>query len=79
MLLLVTLQPDRQWAAQTADTAQVSDRHVPLIFLGRSFRRGTYETRVHAVDVAPTLAEVLGLTPAEPIDGRPLVEALEER
>jgi arylsulfatase A-like enzyme len=62
-----------------ADTVQASGGHVPLIFLGRSFRRGTYEDRVHAVDVAPTLAQALGLTPAERLDGQALVEALEER
>jgi arylsulfatase A-like enzyme len=35
-----------------------------------------YETRVRTVDIAPTLARLLDLTPAEPLDGRPLTEVL---
>ena len=36
-----------------------------------------YRGRVNTVDIAPTLAQLLGLTPAEPLDGRVLTEALE--
>jgi hypothetical protein len=28
------------------------------------------------VDIAPTLAQVLGVTPTEPLDGRPLTAAI---
>jgi len=31
---------------------------------------------VSTVDIAPTLARLLGLTPAEPVDGRVLTEAI---
>jgi len=31
---------------------------------------------VNTVDIAPTLARLLGLTPAEPLDGRVLTEAI---
>jgi arylsulfatase A-like enzyme len=53
------------------------DAHVPLILWGEGIRRGTYGRRVSTVDIAPTLARLLELTPAEPLDGRVLTEALE--
>src|SRR3989475_6379620 len=52
------------------------DAHVPLILWGPGIRRGAYEGRVSTVDIAPTLARLLDLTPAEPLDGRVLTDAL---
>src|SRR6266516_1607464 len=52
------------------------DAHVPLILWGPGIRRGVYGGRVNTVDIAPTLARLLDLTPAEPLDGRVLTEAL---
>ncbi len=52
------------------------DSHVPIIFFGPPFRPGTYRRFVRTVDIAPTLARALGLTPMEPLDGRPLLEAV---
>lgn len=52
------------------------DSHVPMIFFGPPFRPGVYRRFVRTVDIAPTLARALGVTPAEPLDGRPLAEAL---
>jgi hypothetical protein len=80
--LMVTLRPYAIWsegAAALAMHGQPSDfdTHVPLILLGQGVRTGTYPGRVGEVDLAPTLARLLGLTPAEPVDGRVLVEALE--
>jgi hypothetical protein len=49
---------------------------VPLIFMGSAIQRGTYDRRVSTVDIAPTLARLLELTPAEPLDGHVLVEAV---
>jgi arylsulfatase A-like enzyme len=42
-------------------------------------KRGTFGGRVNTVDIAPTLARLLDLTPAEPLDGRVLAEALDGR
>jgi len=80
--LMVTLRPYAIWsegAAALAMHGQPSDfdTHVPLILLGQGVRAGTYPGRVGEVDLAPTLARLLGLTPSEPVDGRVLVEALE--
>jgi len=52
------------------------DAHVPLILWGRALRRGVYQARVASVDIAPKLARLLGLSPAEPLDGRVLTEAI---
>src|SRR5438552_2148949 len=81
--LVVTLKPYSIWTypppnppiamhCQPTD----ADAHVPLILMGPEIRRGTYDRRVSTVDIAPTLARLLGLTPAEPLDGRVLAEAL---
>jgi predicted AlkP superfamily pyrophosphatase or phosphodiesterase len=45
------------------------DAQVPLIFWGRSFRAGRDEAFTRVVDIAPTLASLLGLTPPERLDG----------
>jgi hypothetical protein len=52
------------------------DVRVPLFFLGPQFRPGVYESPVQAVDIAPTLARVMGVSPPSSSTGRVLVEAL---
>lgn len=50
--------------------------HVPMILLGRAFRAGVYATACSPADLAPTLAQVLGLTAPSGAVGRVLTEAL---
>ena len=52
------------------------DARVPLFFYGPSFRGGIFEAPVEAVDVAPTLARVLGIATPSSSLGRVLGEAL---
>ena len=52
------------------------DSNVPVIFYGPWFKPGRNDQFVRTVDIAPTLAQVLGVTPAEPLDGRVLRAAL---
>ncbi|HLG05200.1 MAG TPA: hypothetical protein VI383_03540, partial [Gemmatimonadales bacterium] len=52
------------------------DSHVPIIFFGPPFRPGKYDRFVRTVDIAPTLAQVLGVTPLEPLDGAVLRAAI---
>lgn len=52
------------------------DAHVPLIFWGAPFRTLRDTTFVRVVDLAPTMATMLGLRPSEQLDGRTLHRAL---
>lgn len=52
------------------------DAHVPVIFVGRAFRPGTYRAAASPADIGPTLAAVLGLAFPPGRDGRVLSEAL---
>jgi hypothetical protein len=79
--LVATLKPYSIWSYANRPIAMHGqptelDAHVPLIMWGAGIRRGVYGGRVNTVDIAPTLARLLDLTPAEPLDGRVLTEAL---
>ncbi|HEX4574029.1 MAG TPA: alkaline phosphatase family protein [Gemmatimonadales bacterium] len=81
--LVVTLKPYCVWSAGTERPIAMHgqptefDAHVPLLLWGRGVKRGVYPGRVSTVDIAPTLARLLGVTPSEPLDGRVLAAALE--
>lgn len=51
------------------------DRTVPLVLAGETFRAGTYGQAADIVDVAPTLAFLLGIVPPAGSEGRVLDEA----
>ena len=48
------------------------DTHVPIIFMGPDIQPQTVHRRVHPVDVAPTIAALLGMTPPGSAQGSPL-------
>jgi predicted AlkP superfamily pyrophosphatase or phosphodiesterase len=50
------------------------DTHVPIIFMGPGMQPQTVDRRVHPVDVAPTIAAYLGMTPPGSAQGSPLEE-----
>jgi hypothetical protein len=52
------------------------DTHVPLAFYGLPFRPGTYSTHAEPVDLAATLASLLGINAPTHAVGRVLTEAL---
>jgi len=52
------------------------DRHVPLIFLGGRIQPGVSADRVATVDVAPTLAWLIGTPAPDDLDGRVLESVL---
>jgi len=52
------------------------DRHVPLAFYGLPFQSGTYYTHAEPVDLAATLAALLGINAPTHSVGRVLTEAL---
>jgi predicted AlkP superfamily pyrophosphatase or phosphodiesterase len=55
------------------------DTHVPLAIYGLPFRAGTYRTNVEPIDLAPTLASLLGMNAPTHSVGRVLAEALAQR
>lgn len=52
------------------------DTHVPLAFYGLAFQTGVYRTHAEPVDLAVTLASLLGINPPAQASGRVLTEAL---
>jgi len=52
------------------------DTHVPLAFYGLAFQPGIYRTRAEPVDLAVTLASLLGINAPSKATGRVLTEAL---
>lgn len=77
--LVITLAPGNVWWTSNVAvhlSPHDADTHVPLLFHGPAFRRGTHAEFVRSVDIAPTLAALLGLRPAEPLDGVVLKAAL---
>src|SRR5690606_37014580 len=79
---VVTLTPHSAWGNATYHQHGAPhdyDAAVPVLFWGEPFAPGRHERPVRVVDIAPTLAHVLGVPPAEPLDGVVLPEALRER
>jgi predicted AlkP superfamily pyrophosphatase or phosphodiesterase len=52
------------------------DTHIPLAFYGLPFRTGTYRTHAEPVDLASTLASLLGINAPTHAVGRVLTEAI---
>jgi len=52
------------------------DTHVPLVLFGIPFQAGTYRTSAEPIDLAPTLASLLGINPPTHSVGRVLTEAI---
>lgn len=76
--LVVTLDSLSSWGGNIAShgSAYEHDSHVPLIFYGAGIRAGTFRQRVRTVDIAPTLAALLGVRPLERLDGVVLRDVL---
>jgi arylsulfatase A-like enzyme len=75
----VTLAPYNYWLstyqAQHGSPNDV-DAHVPIIFYGRDIRPGRYREFARVVDMAPTLAAIVNVTPEEKLDGHVLKHAI---
>lgn len=50
------------------------DTHVPIVFAGMNITPASYDERVRTIDIAPTIAAILGITPPADIDGRKLLQ-----
>jgi predicted AlkP superfamily pyrophosphatase or phosphodiesterase len=78
--LVVTLKPYWYWGEPGGSASHGSvydyDAWVPILFYGPGFKPGKYTNVVRVVDMAPTLATVLGVKPIEKLDGHVLWQAL---
>lgn len=68
---VITLSPLSTWGGNIAShgSPRDYDSHVPLIFAGFGVTPGRHPQFVRTVDLAPTLAQLLGVKPQEPTDG----------
>lgn len=68
---VVTLNPYSTWGGNIAShgSPRDYDSHVPIIFFGAGVVSGVRTEAVRTVDIAPTLAAILGITPLEKLDG----------
>lgn len=76
----------KEWSlvdAQAGGTSHGSpyryDSHVPVLFFGAGVRPGVHRGTVGTVDVAPTIAALLGVRAPADIDGRSLVDLVRDR
>ena len=71
--VVVTLAPYWYWVNSGSFATHGSphdyDAHVPIIFAGAGVRRGRVSKFTRVVDIAPTLAALVGVQPSEPLDG----------
>ncbi len=77
--LTVTFKPGFYWSMTryaTHGTPHELDARIPILLMGPMVKPGRYTKPVYSVDVAPTLAAMLGILPTEKVDGRILTEAL---
>src|SRR5881394_1603075 len=79
--VVVSLRPGSVWDIPNVPIAMHGqpsddDAHVPIIFWGRGVKRGTYAGRINTVDIGPTLAVLLGVSPLSLVDGHARTDAL---
>lgn len=55
------------------------DTHVPIVFVGRGIAPGLYGGRVRTIDIAPTLATLIGVPVPSDVDGQSLREKFRVR
>jgi predicted AlkP superfamily pyrophosphatase or phosphodiesterase len=77
--LVVSLAPYNYWVSDTNaqhGSPNDSDARVPIIFYGKGVAPGHYNQFARVVDMAPTLAALVHVTPLEKLDGHVLKNAI---
>lgn len=79
-LIAGSLRPGYMWQNSAGSTTHGSldslDMSIPVAFWGAGVNPGIVRRRVSSVDIAPTLAALIGIQPGESLDGHVLVESL---
>ncbi|MGQ0640279.1 MAG: alkaline phosphatase family protein [Gemmatimonadaceae bacterium] len=78
-VVTVTLKPYWLWAGipiAAHGSPHDSDARVPVIFWGSRVKPGKHSRSVNVIDMGPTLAAILEVTPLERMDGKVLREAI---
>lgn len=57
-------------------SAYTYDNHVPIVLWGKNITSKRVTRAVHTVDIAPTLAKIVGATYPKTVSGKPLAEVL---
>ena len=76
---VVTLKPFWYWSTvnfATHGSPHDSDANVPIVFYGAGVKPARNARRALVVDIAPTLAHIIGVRPQERLDGHVLREAI---
>ena len=75
--LMVILKESKYLTSSKTGTSHGSpfwyDRHVPVVFWGHGIKAQHFGERVRTVDVAPTMADLLGIKSPDSLDGHSLV------
>ncbi|MEP6494559.1 MAG: alkaline phosphatase family protein [bacterium] len=75
--------PDFVWSPGKTSaehgTPNAESLSVPISFIGANVTNGRYDRLIRTVDIAPTLALLIGITPTEPIDGTAVGEVIRRR
>ncbi|MFL5523174.1 MAG: alkaline phosphatase family protein [Gemmatimonadaceae bacterium] len=78
--MVVSLAPYNYWVSTYTGANHGSpndpDAHVPIIFYGSRIKPGRYPEFARVVDMAPTLAALVHVTPQEKLDGHILRNAI---
>ena len=78
--MVVSLAPYNYWVSSYTGANHGSpndaDAHVPILFYGNRIKPGRYPEFARVVDMAPTLAALVHVTPQEKLDGHLLKNAI---
>ncbi len=78
--VLLVLDPSVVYYPETGSThgsPYTYDTHVPLIFYGKGISKGSMVGRTEIIDIAPTIASLLGIAFPSGTTGNPIEEILE--
>ncbi|HET9065476.1 MAG TPA: alkaline phosphatase family protein [Gemmatimonadales bacterium] len=82
-LVAVAIEPGWLYSSGPGSTSHgstnLSDRQVPILIMAPGVPPRRVTRAVGVVDLAPTIARLIGVRPTEPLDGHPLAEVIPSR